>query len=276
MMPVIRISDETYARMKKFAQPFEDTPDSIIAKALSALEMMDGDVPSPARNASASRSDLPKLPQKEFRIPLLMTLLKFGGRAHAKDVRPLLGAIVAPRLVKGDYESVSTGDPRWWNAACWERNELVKEGLLRGNSERGIWELSEAGKGLPASLHRREDGKGDRSIAHGALHEMADRYWRRPLGSRPFVMVGDSIFDPILLRRCDELALSASSDLCLKNVGIIYIGDLVQRSREELLHTPNLGRRTLNEITERLGRLGLKIGTNLPGGAISGVSFSAI
>ncbi|QIP05876.1 DNA-directed RNA polymerase subunit alpha C-terminal domain-containing protein [Bradyrhizobium symbiodeficiens] len=276
MVPVIRISDETYARMKKHAQPFEDTPDSIIAKALSALETISGDVQSPARNAPAARSDLPKLPQKEFRVPLLMTLLKFGGRANAKDVRPLLGAIVAPRLADGDHESVSTGDPRWWNATCWERNELVKEGLLRSDSERGVWELSEAGKKLPASLHRREYGDDDRLIAHGTLHEMAERYWRRPLDARPFVMVGDTIFDPILLRRCDELELSVRSSSSLKNAGIIYIGELVQRSEEEMLRTPIFGRKGLSEITNELGRFGLKIGFDLPGGAVAGANFSNI
>jgi hypothetical protein len=276
MMPVIRISDETYARLKKHAQPFEDTPESIIVKALSALESVDGEVPTLTRTPSAPRSDAPKMPQKDFRVPLLMTLLRFGGRAQAKDVRPLLGAIVAPKLADGDYESVSTGDPRWWNATCWERNELVKEGLLRADSERGVWEISEAGKLLPASLHRREEGDGDRMIAHGALHDMAERYWRRPLDGRPFVMLGDAIFDPLLLRRCDELELSVRSSNCLKNEGIIYIGDLVQRSPDELLRFPNFGQRCLTEITEQLAALGLKIGIDLPGGPVDGTRYSTI
>src|SRR4051812_48495633 len=124
MMPVIRVSDETYARLKKHAQPFEDTPESVITKALNALEMMDGAVAPTSPVSATQRSDAPKLPQKEFRYPLLMTLLKFGGRAQAKDVRAVLGPIMSPKLSDGDYESVSTGDPRWWNAVCWERSDL--------------------------------------------------------------------------------------------------------------------------------------------------------
>src|SRR5690349_8141085 len=148
MMPVIRISDETYARLKKHAQPFEDTPETVIAKALTALEMVGVDVSVAVSTASEQRSDAPKLPQREFRYPLLMLLLRSGGRAAAKDVRAMLGPIMAPKLLDGDYENVSTGDPRWWNAACWERSDLVKEGLMRDDSDRGIWEISEAGKSL--------------------------------------------------------------------------------------------------------------------------------
>src|SRR5215831_8286954 len=154
MMPVIRISEETYARMKKFAEPLDDTADSIIARALTALDMVGGgDRPTPA---PIKRTGAPKLPQKEFRVPLLVILLRFGGKAQAKDVRRLLGPIMAPKLADGDFESVSTGDPRWWNAACWERSELVRDGLMRGDSERGVWEISDQGRSVPASLHRRE------------------------------------------------------------------------------------------------------------------------
>ena len=266
-MPVIRISDETYARMQRHAKPFEDTPESIIVKALTALDMMDGELPSPAQAPAARRSDAPKLPQKEFRIPLLMTLLKFGGKAQAKDVRSLLGPIMVPRLVEGDYESVSTGDPRWWNAACWERSDLVKEGLMRGDSERGVWEVSEEGKNLTATLHRTENGT-DRVVANGTLQEMAARYWRRPVGQRPFVMVGDIVFDPVMIRRVGELSLTVRSANSLASEGIVYISDLVQRSEDDLLRVPSIGRKCITEINEELARFDLKIGMMVPGGPI--------
>ncbi|WP_027584570.1 DNA-directed RNA polymerase subunit alpha C-terminal domain-containing protein [Bradyrhizobium sp. Ai1a-2] len=266
-MPVIRISDETYARLKKHAQPFEDTPESIIVKALLALEMMDGEFPLPVQPRATKRSDSPRLPQKEFRLPLLMTLLKFGGKAQAKDVRNLLGPIMVPKLAEGDFESVSTGDPRWWNAACWERSEMVKEGLMRDDSERGVWEISEEAKGLAATLNERDD-KNSYVLARGQLHEMAARYWERPTGARPFVMVGEATFDPILLRRVNELSLSVRSENCLKNAGIIYIGDLVQRTLNDLVCAPNFGRKCVNEINEELARFNLRIGMILPGDSV--------
>src|SRR5256885_319883 len=64
-------------------------------------------------------------------------------------------------------------------------------------------------------------------------------------------------FDPILLRPVDELELTVRSANCLKAENIYYIGDLIQRTENELLKTPNLGRKSLNEIKEVLASRGL-------------------
>ncbi len=69
--------------------------------------------------------------------------------------------------------------------------------------------------------------------------------------------------DPILLRPVDELELTVRSANCLKAENIHYIGDLIQRSEAELLKTPNLGRKSLNEIKEVLQKRGLALGTKL-------------
>lgn len=70
-------------------------------------------------------------------------------------------------------------------------------------------------------------------------------------------------FDPILLRPVDELELTVRSANCLKAENIYYIGDLIQRSENELLKTPNLGRKSLNEIKEVLASRGLTLGMRL-------------
>ncbi len=72
-----------------------------------------------------------------------------------------------------------------------------------------------------------------------------------------------SQFDPILLRPVDELELTVRSANCLKAENIYYIGDLIQRSENELLKTPNLGRKSLNEIKEVLASRGLTLGMKL-------------
>ena len=69
--------------------------------------------------------------------------------------------------------------------------------------------------------------------------------------------------DPILLRPVDELELTVRSANCLKAENIYYIGDLIQRTETELLKTPNLGRKSLNEIKEVLATRGLTLGARL-------------
>ena len=77
------------------------------------------------------------------------------------------------------------------------------------------------------------------------------------------VAAPDDQFDPILLRPVDELELTVRSANCLKAENIYYIGDLIQRTETELLKTPNLGRKSLNEIKEVLASRGLTLGARL-------------
>jgi DNA-directed RNA polymerase alpha subunit len=72
-----------------------------------------------------------------------------------------------------------------------------------------------------------------------------------------------SIFPPPLLRSVDDLELTVRSANCLKADNIYYIGDLIQRTENELLKTPNLGRKSLNEIKEMLAQRGLTLGMRL-------------
>ena len=71
-------------------------------------------------------------------------------------------------------------------------------------------------------------------------------------------------FNPVLLKKVDELELSVRSANCLKNDNIVYIGDLIQKSEAEMLRTPNFGRKSLNEIKEVLAGLGLHLGMEVP------------
>jgi DNA-directed RNA polymerase subunit alpha len=72
-----------------------------------------------------------------------------------------------------------------------------------------------------------------------------------------------SEIDPIFLKPIDDLELTVRSTNCLKNENIRLIGDLVQRTENELLKTPNLGRKSLNEIKQVLASHSLSLGTVL-------------
>jgi DNA-directed RNA polymerase subunit alpha len=70
---------------------------------------------------------------------------------------------------------------------------------------------------------------------------------------------------------------------CLKNANIQTIGELVQKTEAEMLRTKNFGRKSLNEIKEILGTIGLSLGmkidqhgrlippTNVPGAGLEGI-----
>ena len=75
----------------------------------------------------------------------------------------------------------------------------------------------------------------------------------------------DLPFNRNLLRKVDELELSVRSANCLKNDNIVYIGDLVQKTEQEMLRTPNFGRKSLNEIKEVLTAMGLSLAMNVAG-----------
>ena len=73
------------------------------------------------------------------------------------------------------------------------------------------------------------------------------------------IEVSDSLLQPV-----DELELSVRSANCLQNADIRYLGELVQRSEQEMLKTKNFGRKSLNEIKDVLQEMGLRLGMRVP------------
>lgn len=66
-----------------------------------------------------------------------------------------------------------------------------------------------------------------------------------------------------LFRSVDELEFSVRSQNCLQNADIKYIGELVQKTEQEMLKTKNFGHKSLNEIKEILRDMGLELGMRL-------------
>jgi DNA-directed RNA polymerase subunit alpha len=75
--------------------------------------------------------------------------------------------------------------------------------------------------------------------------------------------VEDNGMDEVLAQPIDHLDLSVRSMNCLKSDDIFRVGDLVQRSEQEMLRTPNFGRKSLTEIKEVLENMGLGLGMKL-------------
>ena len=72
-------------------------------------------------------------------------------------------------------------------------------------------------------------------------------------------------FNENLFKTVDELELSVRSANCLKNADIKYIGEMVQKTEQEMLRTKNFGRKSLNEIKEILRGMGLDFGMKIEG-----------
>ncbi|HJK87767.1 MAG TPA: DNA-directed RNA polymerase subunit alpha [Candidatus Megaira endosymbiont of Hartmannula sinica] len=76
--------------------------------------------------------------------------------------------------------------------------------------------------------------------------------------------ISDSLpFNPVLVKKVSDLELSVRSQNCLQNANIVYIGDLVVKTEQEMLKTQNFGRKSLLEIKEILGNLDLKFGMEI-------------
>jgi DNA-directed RNA polymerase subunit alpha len=77
-------------------------------------------------------------------------------------------------------------------------------------------------------------------------------------------VVGDD--EPLnenLFRSVEELELSVRSANCLQNANITLIGELVQRTEQDMLKTKNFGRKSLKEIKEILSNMGLSLGMKI-------------
>lgn len=157
MMPVIRITDATWDRLKRWAEPLEDSPEDAVRKVLEAAEehlkygqpqlkkqenRLNENSP---RKSSRLRKGL-KTPQQAYRRPILEAIYELGGRGTVDSVLKRVEEKMRGLLGEFDYEGTPLGGYiRWQNTAEWERFALVKEGLLKADSPRGIWELSDKG-----------------------------------------------------------------------------------------------------------------------------------
>ncbi|MCK4444335.1 MAG: winged helix-turn-helix domain-containing protein [Thermoplasmata archaeon] len=96
------------------------------------------------------------VPQGAFRIPILAALMEMDGKGFAKDVLNEVERKIKSKLGEADYQKLDTGGIRWRNRAMWERNKMVREGLLRDDSPRGLWEITKKGRGFFRSRTTKE------------------------------------------------------------------------------------------------------------------------
>ena len=156
MTPVVRLSPEIWKRLQGLAIPLEDQLEDVIRRLVDAY-----DPSTNGATAPTARPDAParthenrrlrrgeKTPDEAYKPAVLQALVELGGRGTVGDVLEIVERSMAPHLKPIDHEPLGSGnDIRWRNSAQWARNLLVKkDGFLRADSPRGIWELTESGR----------------------------------------------------------------------------------------------------------------------------------
>jgi restriction system protein len=84
--------------------------------------------------------------RRDFRRPILEALVELGGKAPASEVLARVYQKIKDRLPEVDRKLTDSGAPRWHKKANWCRYHLVRQGLLKADSPRGIWEISDLGR----------------------------------------------------------------------------------------------------------------------------------
>ena len=89
-----------------------------------------------------------RTPEDAYFRPILQVLTELGGHAAMGQVLDRVGQAMRGVLRDVDHQPLASDPdlPRWRNSAQWARNSMVQAGLLRGDSPRGVWEISDAGR----------------------------------------------------------------------------------------------------------------------------------
>lgn len=163
MMPTIRVDQDVIQGLKELAEPFDDTPNTVVRALLElaksagirkasdlAARISPGPDTSTAEKATeqkpARRGSL--TPQQTYEAFLLHVLgTKFDGSAHKHEVTKAVVELMTTRgfINAAELERVSTGETRADNTVAWARNNLKERGLIKRISIRGIWELTPEG-----------------------------------------------------------------------------------------------------------------------------------
>ena len=164
-MVEIEVDQEVFEALKACAEPFLDTPNSVLRRELgldpgatdlrapevrpASLDVVRGRRGKRARNKPRTHGTRAPagslLPESEYIDPILRVIADKGGRAPAREVIEGVGAIVGDRLTRLDKEKMASGAIRWHNRTQFTRLRMIDQGLLKHGSPRGLWEISDEG-----------------------------------------------------------------------------------------------------------------------------------
>ena len=101
---------------------------------------------------NVGRQDYPSLEHEAYVPALLKTLHEKGGWAPRWEARPRVGELLNNRFGWKDWEKRADGQYNWEYRIDWMRTRMVMDGLMEGNTSRGMWKLTEEGERQAARL----------------------------------------------------------------------------------------------------------------------------
>jgi len=139
-MRVLRVDDEVWEELKKRAVHLGlvfDTPNAVLRKVLCLQD----------KSKVRRQMVLGKLtPQGEFWKPMLEALVEMGGQGSRQEVLRAVEKKMKGQLKPGDYELNQDGTTKWSKAVEYQRLKMKHEGLIAGNTPRGIWKITDQGR----------------------------------------------------------------------------------------------------------------------------------
>jgi len=141
-MPVVRISEDLFKEVQKYAEPLVDNFETALWKALASHRKLS----SVRSNRRSSRGPGELTPPGDFWKPILEALIERGGQASRAEVHKAVEKKLNGQLKPGDYELNRDGTTKWSKQVDYQRLAMVHEGLLQSNSPRGIWEITDQGR----------------------------------------------------------------------------------------------------------------------------------
>lgn len=161
MMPTIRVDDDVFQGLKSIAEPFTDTPNTVIRRLLTEIGVLQKSTKRVDDAVTAQNKTTINLQSHEKKDtttsltlqPIYETFLlhvlceKFKGHAGKHEVTKAVIELMQSRgfINSADLKRVSTGETKAENTIAWGRNALKERGLISRNSPKGSWELTPKG-----------------------------------------------------------------------------------------------------------------------------------
>ena len=176
----IEVDDDVLELLKAHAEPFVDTPNSVLRRLLgvvpkagataipgaNALQAGSDAPPTRSRHTATLRQPKPKakakrrapaakrkraasgtlLPEERYEAPLLRALAGAGGQAPYREIVDAVGASLKNDLLPADFETLNSGTVRWQSRLQFVRLRLIERGYLSRETPRGIWGITDAGR----------------------------------------------------------------------------------------------------------------------------------